>query len=225
MFNGFTDETLDFMWGIRFNNEKAWFEAHKPQYLRSLYGPMKELGHAVYAAVAEAHKDLDLQCKISRIYKDARRLNGSGPYRDHLWFSMEQPAEEWTCLPTFWFEFAPEGNTHGMGYYAPKALTMAKFRRRLDTHPEVFEKLVRGFNRQKVFVLEGEDYKRPRGETSPLLAPWYNKKVFSLVCSRKNGPEVYSPDLPAQLAAEYLTLVPLYRYFISLDSDPDPREP
>ena len=29
MFTGFTDETVDFMWGIRFNNERSWFEAHK----------------------------------------------------------------------------------------------------------------------------------------------------------------------------------------------------
>ena len=29
MFIGFTDETVDFMWGIRFNNERTWVEAHK----------------------------------------------------------------------------------------------------------------------------------------------------------------------------------------------------
>ena len=29
MFTGFTDATVDFMWGIRFNNERPWFEAQK----------------------------------------------------------------------------------------------------------------------------------------------------------------------------------------------------
>ena len=28
MFEGFSQETVDFMWGIRFNNERGWFEAH-----------------------------------------------------------------------------------------------------------------------------------------------------------------------------------------------------
>ena len=28
-FQGFTRETVDFMWGIRFNNEREWFMAHK----------------------------------------------------------------------------------------------------------------------------------------------------------------------------------------------------
>ena len=29
MFQGFSQETVDFMWGIRFNNDRGWFEAHK----------------------------------------------------------------------------------------------------------------------------------------------------------------------------------------------------
>ncbi len=40
MFTGFTDETVDFMWGIRFNNERSWFEAHKEIYLEHFYRPM-----------------------------------------------------------------------------------------------------------------------------------------------------------------------------------------
>lgn len=44
MFSGFSNETVDFMWGIRFNNEREWFEAHKDAYLSSFYRPMKALG-------------------------------------------------------------------------------------------------------------------------------------------------------------------------------------
>ena len=28
MFTGYCDNTIDFLWGIRFNNERPWFEAH-----------------------------------------------------------------------------------------------------------------------------------------------------------------------------------------------------
>ena len=37
MFQGFSGATVDFMWGIRFNNEKGWFEAHKEEYLTSVF--------------------------------------------------------------------------------------------------------------------------------------------------------------------------------------------
>ena len=44
MFEGFTPETIDFLWGIRMNNDRDWFMAHKSEYTDSLYAPMKELG-------------------------------------------------------------------------------------------------------------------------------------------------------------------------------------
>ena len=40
----FSDETIQFLWGIRFNNERTWFEAHKDIYLTHFYQPMRELG-------------------------------------------------------------------------------------------------------------------------------------------------------------------------------------
>ena len=49
MFQGFSNETIDFMWGIRFNNEKGWFEAHKAEYLQYFYEPLKSLSREVYA--------------------------------------------------------------------------------------------------------------------------------------------------------------------------------
>ena len=41
MFNGFSPETMDFLWGIRMNNERSWFLAHKNAYTQFLYEPMK----------------------------------------------------------------------------------------------------------------------------------------------------------------------------------------
>ena len=94
MFQGFSGATVDFMWGIRFNNEKGWFEAHKEEYLTTFQRPMKALADEVYGAFTDRHPDLDLICKVSRIYRDARRLFGRGPYKDHLWLSLTRPHEE-----------------------------------------------------------------------------------------------------------------------------------
>lgn len=223
MFTGFTGETVDFMWGIRFNNEKSWFEAHKEDYLTHFQQPMKELAREVYDRFAAAHSDLALISRVSRIYRDARRLRGRGPYKDRLWLSIERPSEQWTGDPVFWFELEPEGFSYGMGYYAATPLTMAKFRARLDRDPKPFEKLVQAFNRQDIFTLEGTDYKRPKGESAPLLAPWYNKKNFSLVCEGPHGDLLFSRDLPDALVEGYELLLPIYRYLITLDGDPDPR--
>ena len=91
MFTGFSQDTIDFMWNIRLNNNKPWFEAHKDEFKRDFQTPMKELGQEVFAGIAADYGDRGFVSKLSRIYKDARRVRDGNPYRDNLWFSFEKP--------------------------------------------------------------------------------------------------------------------------------------
>ena len=145
MFQGFSQETVDFMWGIRFNNEKSWFEANKESYLRSFYTPMKELGAEVQEKLLERFPDSQLNLKISRIYRDARRLFGRGPYKDHLWFSIRQPAEEWVDKPTFWFELAQEG---GNVLLSPACASFDMFKD-YEQRGAIFKEIVNGLESRK----------------------------------------------------------------------------
>ena len=226
MFTGFTDETVDFMWGIRFNNERTWFEAHKDVYLTQFYQPMRELSAELYDFIREKRSDYGLISKVTRIYRDARRLHGRGPYKESLWFSVEQPSEQWTAHPTLWFELSPDGWCCGMGYYMPKPLTMAKLRARIDRDPKTMEALTRRLNGQQELTLETEDYKRPRAAApSPLLEPWYKMKSFSILHQDKLTEELFSREIVDHLKRDFEFLLPYYDYFITLDGDPDPREP
>ena len=102
-FQGYTQETVDFMWGIRFNNERGWFLEHKDDYINTFLTPTRELGEQVYDAVHALLPDEPLMLKVSRIYRDARRLFGRGPYKDHLWWCIRTGDKDWTGRPTFWF--------------------------------------------------------------------------------------------------------------------------
>ncbi|MDD6188394.1 MAG: DUF2461 family protein [Clostridiales bacterium] len=81
MFKGFSDATTDFLWNIRFNNERAWFTEHKQEYLDHLWEPFKALANEVYDSFTSEHDDLCVNLHVSRIYRDARRLHGRGPYK------------------------------------------------------------------------------------------------------------------------------------------------
>ena len=48
MFEGFSPETVDFLWGIRMNNNREWFTANKQNYVNYLYEPMKALGKELF---------------------------------------------------------------------------------------------------------------------------------------------------------------------------------
>ena len=226
MFQGFDDTTVDFMWGIRFNNEKPWFEAHKQEYLDHFYTPMRELGDEVYDHIVGQLPDCGLIGKVSRIYRDARRLFGRGPYKDHLWLSVEQPHEQWTAAPCFWFELGPENWSYGMGYYMARPLTMAKLRARIDRDLAPMEKLTRKLERQTEFVLDGQEYKRPRSAApSQLLEPWYLKKNFSIGHEEPLTEELFSRAIVDRLLTGFDFLIPYYQYFVTLEGDPDPRDP
>ena len=223
MFTGYSGETLDFLWGIRFNNDRSWFAAHKEEYLRCLYQPTLELGAQTQALFSEKFPKLSLNLHVSRIYRDARRLHGRGPYKDHLWWSIGRPAENQAGESVFWFELEPEGYSYGLGFWMAPPVTMAKFRARLDRQPKPFEKLARAFARQDTFVLEGEDYKRPLAAPSKLLAPWYQKKTFALTHAAPHEALLWSPQLADVLYQGFEQLLPIYRYLLEVQADPDPR--
>jgi len=222
MFNGFSPQTIDFMWNLRLNNQKVWFEANKEAFQEDFQRPMKALGREVFERIAADYEKYGFIHKLSRIYKDARRVRDGEPYRCNLWFSIEKPSEEWTSTPVFWFELAPEGWSYGLGYYQAKPITMAKFRARLDRDPKKFEKLIAPLRKQEEFILSGDEYKRKKEAPTEKTSAWYNKKSFALIHEQQNGEELFSPALADRLVKGFQFLMPLYDYFITLDSDPDP---
>ena len=81
MFTGFSPETVDFLWGIRMNNNRDWFTANKKQYTDYLYQPMKELGKELFQPFLDRPGNI---LKVSRIYRDAR-MHPPEPYKESLW--------------------------------------------------------------------------------------------------------------------------------------------
>ena len=213
MFTGFTPETIDFLWGIRMNNNRDWFLEHKKQYVDTLYEPMKALGKDLFAPFMEIPGTI---LKVSRIYRDARRLHGQGPYKDHLWFCVRTGDQDWTGRPAFYFEIAPDYYSYGMGFWAASAAAMTRYRQQIDRDPKTLEKLVRQFDRQQVFQLTGPDYVRSKGQVSDLLRPWYQKKSLTLAHEVPLDESLYSPAFAARVTEDLKTLLPFYRYFAAL---------
>ena len=76
MFQGFTPEAVEFLWGIKFNNNREWFLPRKEQFLALVDRPMRELGSEIFDAIAAAYPKQSLKLHVCRIYRDARRLFG-----------------------------------------------------------------------------------------------------------------------------------------------------
>lgn len=216
MFQGFSDQTMDFLWGIRFNNDRTWFAQHKEEYQTHLLTPMKALADELYDFLREQHPDTGLICRVSRIYRDARRLHGRGPYKDHLWFSIERPSEDKCNEPCFWFEISPDGWSYGCGMFGPRPATMNALRNQATANPKKLSTLTRTLQKQDEFLLTGAEYKRPKPAPNDLLAPWFAKKSMALSHDAPVEEVLYSRDLVTQMQAGYTFLTPYYQHFVSV---------
>lgn len=219
----FSQATLDFLWELYFNNNKAWFETNKHRCVQHVQAPMKALAQDTFQVVTATSNPHNLRVKVARIYKDARRVRGGDPYKNSLWFFIERPNDDSSSAPGFWFEINRESWSYGLGFWQATPLTMQKLRVRIDRDPQTLEKLLEDVYQHNLFVLSGEDYKRAKVNTHGKLPDWYNKKTLSLVCEQTNFDTVFGEGLAVVLANGYKQLMPLYTYLASLEHDPDPR--
>ena len=211
MFNGFTKETGEFFWELAFHNERPWFLAHKEQFERVVNEPLKLLAHDLYEEMSRRFPDADFTVHISRIYRDARRLFGRGPYKDHLWFTVT-PDGGGDYGPTFWFEIGAAEYSCGLGFWAPGAATMEALRRAIAANPAAFERLIAPLGAMKGFALHGEEYRRPKGDLGEAINPWYNRKYLDFGAHRDHDALLYSPALVGALAKDFEKLMPLCRF-------------
>ena len=222
MFTGFSDATIDFLWELRFHNERPWFLEHKQVFLDTLDRPMKALAADVTAALEQAYPDRKWYLHVARIYRDARRLHGRGPYKEHLWFTIERPHERFESVPALYFGLAPNYYSYGGGYWDAGAATMAKLRARIDNDPRPLERLARRLNKSK-FVLSGEEFKRPKGDAGKLLNPWYNRKNIAIGYDDNPEGVLFTPQLKGEVLDGFRFLMPYYQYLDTLAGDMEPN--
>ena len=211
----YTEKTVEFLWSLRLNNSREWFQAHKADYEALMLRPTRDLANALFDHLGDKHPNHQWNLHISRIYRDARRLYGRGPMNDHLWFTLWADREE-GAGPAFWFSFTPEGWDCGMGLWPGGSVALARFRAQLQRDPAPAEALARRLAAQSTFALTGECYKKPKIQTTPLLQPWADRKWLGLECTRPHSDLSLSENLYPFIRDGWEFLFPFFEYFQNL---------
>lgn len=211
MFQGFSEKTPDFFWQLRFNNERAWFQAHKEEYQTFVQQPFRELSDELFDWFQEKYPDLHMNVHLSRIYRDARRLFGRGPFKDQLWLSF-QSGDEWNNVPCFYFEIGAEQWGYGMGCWMCGAAFSQRFRRFVDNDPQTLERLLKRLHTRPEFCLSGQQYAKSRGHAGEPIEAWYNMKGWSVSCDRDYDARAFSRALADEVKDGFTFLMPYYEY-------------
>ncbi len=210
MFQGFTPETVDFLWGIRLNNNREWFTANKKAYVDTLYEPMKALGKDLFQPFLEKTGDV---LKVSRIYRDAR-MHPPEPYKESLWICIRQDVEWWAENPCLYFEINPEGVDYGFFIWKPRTATMEAFRQRISAKPDEFLTMVREVEESVGQKITADCYKRPKPCDNPELVPYFAWRG-QIGCTRHEdfSEATFGPELGQRVLEYFEKLIPLYDYF------------
>ena len=207
---GFSPETMDFLWGIRMNNIRDWFLEHKKAYIDSLYEPMKALGRDLYAPFANIP---NLQMKVSRIYRDAR-MHHPDPYKESLWLCLRQDVEWWGENPCLYLEINPQGVDYGFFFWKPRSDALERFRRDMEADPAPLRELLQKARRETGMDLQVQLYKRPKVSKNPDAQEFFAwKGMIGMVRHLDPGPEMFGPELKDRAAGDFAALYPVFAFF------------
>ena len=227
MFQGFSEKTGGFLWELAFHNERPWFHAHKQEFEEAVNTPFKALARDCYESFCRLLPGFEGRVHVSRIYRDARRLFGRGPYKDHLWFTITA-SDAPEPGPDLWFMLEPAQYAYGLGFFEASPTLMADFRAAVDANPARFRRLARAVE-NKGFRLGGPEYKRPKGlHDDAVIDRWYNRRYLFLEKRFDLGGAAFTPELPQIVSEAFLDLMPMHDFLLEVcraRSAETPREP
>ena len=95
MFNGFTEETIQYFLDLKFHNNTDFFHASHDRYVEDVqhvfYSMIEEL--APHMLKIDPAMEVRPHKCLSRIHRDTRFSRDKSPYRDHLWFLFRRAGE------------------------------------------------------------------------------------------------------------------------------------
>ena len=210
MFEGYSPETVDFLWGIRMNNNREWFLEHKKDYVNHLYEPTKALGKELFEPFLDRPGNL---LKVSRIYRDAR-MHYPVPYKESLWICIRPDVEWWAENPCLYFEINPEGVSYGFFFWKPRTAVLEAIRQDIAQHPKKFLKLIRDTEKATGLSIAAKLYKRPKPTDDPKLERFFAwKEQIGCTVDEPFSDATFGPALGQRVRTLFEQLIPLYDYF------------
>ncbi len=215
-------ETLDFLVENRFQNSREWFHAHKKTYEKLVLAPLVELVEQLAPTMWEIDPLLVTTpkvCKtISRVYRDTRFTKDKSLYREVMWIVFTRDKKQYASPCAFVMEFSPNGFRYGCGYWQAPPEVMSALREMILKNDPVFRAAKEAYEKQSIFCLEGELYKRSRFPEQPEeLRDWLDRKTIGFLHNSKDFPLLFSDRLADLLRRDFQLLKPIYELFLKAE--------
>ena len=104
--------------------------------------------------------------------------------------------------------------------WCAKPAFLTAYRKKIESNPAAFQRLIKKIDKDPLFRLEGEEYKKIKNESlDPLAQKWYKKKDVLMVAGGELEEIIFSPDLPRYLAEEWARLKGMYAFLGDIEAE------
>ncbi|MDX1593127.1 MAG: DUF2461 domain-containing protein [Gammaproteobacteria bacterium] len=214
----FEGELFAFLRKLRQNNERDWFEAHKPLYETAVripalgfieaMGPRLEAISPHFRAVAKKSGG-----SLMRVYRDTRFSKDKTPYKTNVGIQFRHEAGRDVHCPGFYLHLEPGRCFLGAGIWRPDAASLRRIRDFLADNPGGWRRALDDRRFATRFMLDGDSLQRaPRGYPAdhPLIED-LKRKDFIAVADFSDA-KALDRDFVDWVANTYATATPLMRY-------------
>ena len=215
----FQRSTLNFLKSLAKNNNKAWFDSHRDEYLAA----RSDFEDFVSKLIKEVSKfdtdikDLRLKDCIFRLNRDIRFSKDKTPYKKNFAASLDRGGKK-SIFAGYYFHLQPGGKSFvAGGIWMPMGPEIKKIRQEIDYCFDEFKKIVNNKNFVKQYkALEATpDVKLnnlPRGYDKDNPAGEYLKLKSLLAIRYLPDESVLQPSLIKEVATSFKALTPLIKF-------------
>jgi uncharacterized protein (TIGR02453 family) len=172
-----TPALFDFLWELKENNNREWFQTNKSRYEKIVKNPLLAFIADFADRVPEISPHIAAIPRASggsmfRIYRDIRFSKDKTPYKTHAALHFRHERGKDVHAPGYYLHLEPGSVYMGCGIWKPDGETVTKIRTRIVTKPKEWETAIGNKDFTSTLTLEGDSLKRPpRGfdPTHPLI--------------------------------------------------------
>jgi uncharacterized protein (TIGR02453 family) len=223
MFNGFSPSAFTFLRGLKRNNNKAWFEAHRETYENELRAPMRALLDDLDAVLGETAPEFraDPRKSMFRIHRDIRFSADKSPYKTHAacWLFHQDAGhgvgQEAHGGAGFYLHVEPGACMVGGGLWMPPKPALDRIRNRLVADHAGFASIIEDRAMRRRFRGLSDEAmlaRTPRGyDAAHPAAQWLRYKSYTI--GRQLGDrDVTSRALVRTFTTDVKTMLPFVRW-------------
>jgi uncharacterized protein (TIGR02453 family) len=185
-FQGFSEGLFRFLAGLAENNNKQWFDEHRPEYETEVLGPIKafvgELGPIVHMLNEEIETEPRVGRTISRINNDVRFHKNRPLYRPFIYVGFPHRRQKWSNSALLYAGIHPGGVSVGFYPGGHKELRAGPIQETIKKNLRLFQRYLdeRGIPETYWELAGGEDGKLTKWPLPKTARRWVNLDSFTV---------------------------------------------